>query len=47
MTSLPPGQASPVSEPLGRLITSVAAGQKPAVELERALGAITVRLSRK
>jgi hypothetical protein len=47
MTALPPGQATPVSEPLGRLISSVAAGQKPASELERALTAVNVRLSRK
>jgi hypothetical protein len=29
------------------VIASVAAGQKPAAELERALGAINVKLSRK
>jgi hypothetical protein len=47
MTSLPPGKAMAVSESLGRVIPIVAAGQKPAADLEWALGAIKVNLSRK
>jgi hypothetical protein len=47
MTTLPPGQATPLSEPLGRLIASVAAGKSPAAELERAFAALPVKLTRR